>query len=260
MKLFEREGGSSPIILTPKGKELIPYVEKILYQSERLKKQADISTAYSGVLRLGASETIVNTWLPDFLAKLHQDMPKLNVELTVDNTSSLTAGIKDRTLDLAFLMGPISEPYIVNRELCTFSLAWVASPTLNLPDRLLYLEELVPWPIVTYARSTRPYIEIDQKFRELEGAPVNFFASTSLAACLSLAVNAVGISTIPNIMIEKELASGKLRKLRAIWTPSDLTFTASYSDTPYNPIAEVATSLAVSSAKQYEIDYLDKKN
>jgi DNA-binding transcriptional LysR family regulator len=260
VKLFEREGGSSPIILTPKGKELLPYAEKILYQSEQLRKQADVSSTYSGVLRLGVSETIVNTWLPDFWAQLHQDMPKLNVELTVDNTSSLAEGIKDRTLDLAFLMGPISEPYIVNRTLCTFSLSWVASPTLKLPDRLLYLEELAPWPIVTYARSTKPYIEIAQKFRELEGAPVNFFASTSLAACLSLAVNAVGISTMPNVMIEKELADGKLRKLRAVWTPSDLSFTASYSDTPYNPIAEIATSLAVTSAKKYEAEHLNKKN
>lgn len=28
VKLFEREGGSSPIMLTSKGKELLPYVEK----------------------------------------------------------------------------------------------------------------------------------------------------------------------------------------------------------------------------------------
>lgn len=80
-------------------------MEKILYQTEQLRKQAEISTAYSGVLRLGVSETIVNTWLPDFLAQLHHDMPKLNVELTVDITSVLAEGIKDRTIDLAIING-----------------------------------------------------------------------------------------------------------------------------------------------------------
>ena len=35
VKLFEREGGSSPIALTSKGKELLPYVEKILYQTDQ---------------------------------------------------------------------------------------------------------------------------------------------------------------------------------------------------------------------------------
>lgn len=251
VKLFEREGGSSPILLTSKGKELLPYIEKILYQTEQLKKRAEISSAYSGVLRLGVSETIVNTWLPDFLARLHKDMPNLDVEMTVDVTANLTTGIKDRTLDLGLLMGPISEPNIVNRELCTFSLSWVASPKLGLPDRLLYLEELAKWPIITYARATKPYVEINQKFRELDGPPAHFFASTSLAACRSLAIESVGISTMPNIMISKELEEGSLRRIRAVWTPSDLTFTASYSDEPFNPLAEVATDIAVTAAQEY---------
>jgi|TARA_R110000744_G_scaffold15956_20_gene44209 DNA-binding transcriptional LysR family regulator len=251
VKLFEREGGSSPIMLTSKGKELLPYIEKILYQTEQLRKRAGISNAYSGVLRLGVSETIVNTWLPDFLSRLHKDMPNLDVEMTVDVTANLTTSIKDRTLDLGLLMGPISEPNIINRELCTFSLSWVASPTLDLPDRLLYLEELAKWPIITYARATKPYIEINQKFRELDGPPAHFFASTSLAACRSLAIDSVGISTLPNIMITKELEAGTLRKIKAVWTPSDLTFTASYSDEPFNPIAEVATNIAVIAAQEY---------
>ena len=251
VKLFEREGGSSPIMLTPKGKELLPYIEKILYQTEQLRKRAGISNAYSGVLRLGVSETIVNTWLPDFLSRLHKDMPNLDIEMTVDVTANLTTGIKDRTLDLGLLMGPISEPNIVNRELCTFSLSWAASPKLGLPDRLLYLEELAKWPIITYARATKPYVEINQKFRELDGPPAHFFASTSLAACRSLAIDAVGISTLPNIMIAKELAAGSLRKIRAVWTPNDLTFTASYSDVPFNPLAEVATNIAVIAAQEY---------
>lgn len=260
IKLFEREGGSSPIILTAKGKELLPYVEKILYQTEQLRKQAQITATYSGILRLGVSETIVNTWLPDFLAQLHSDMPKLNVELTVDITSSLAIGIKDRTLDLALLMGPISEPSIVNHELCTYALSWVASPKLNLPDRLLYLEELLPWPIITYARSTKPYAEITQKFREIEGPPVNLFSSTSLAACLSLAIDAVGISTMPDVMIVKHLKEGSLKKLRSIWIPSQLRFTASYSDDPFNTLAEMVTNVAVNAAKQYEVSTFDKKN
>ncbi|NLQ17803.1 LysR family transcriptional regulator [Marinomonas sp. M1K-6] len=252
VKLFEREGGSSPIILTSKGKELLPYVEKILYQTEQLRKRAGLSTAHSGVLRLGVSETIVNTWLPDFLARLHKDMPNLDVEMTVDITANLTHAIKDRTLDLGLLMGPISEPNIVNRALCTFSLSWVASPRLELPERLLYLEELAKWPIITYARATKPYVEINQKFRELDGPPTHFFASTSLAACRSLAIDAVGISTLPNIMIAKELDNGSLRKLHAVWTPSDLTFTASYSSDPFNPLADAAVELAIAAAKEYE--------
>jgi len=115
VKLFEREGGSSPITLTSKGKELLPYVEKILYQTEQLRKRAGLSKAYSGVLRLVLSETILDTWLPDFLSRLHKDMPNLDVEMTVDISANLTTSIKDRTLGLGFLMGALSDPNLFNR-------------------------------------------------------------------------------------------------------------------------------------------------
>ncbi len=251
VKLFEREVGSAPIALTAKGKDLLPYVEKILYQSEQLRKRAESTTAYSGVIRIGVSETIAHTWLSTFLSRLHNEMPKLDVELTVEVTTVLSAGIKDRSIDLGLLMGPINDPSIVNLDLCTFSLSWVASPMLNLPDRLLYLEELAPWPIISYARNSKPYAEISQKFRELEGPPAHFFASTSLAACRSLALDAVGVATMPDVMIEDALQAGTLKRIRAIWTPSELKFTASYSDEPFNPIAEVAAKIAVETANEY---------
>ncbi|HEY5718399.1 MAG TPA: LysR family transcriptional regulator [Motiliproteus sp.] len=249
VKLFERDSG--PIALTAKGKELLPYAEKIIFMSEQLRKRADKSALLSGTLRLGVSETIVHTWLPNFLGTLHREMPNLDVEMTVDVTGNLRTGLLERALDLAFLMGPISEPTIANRELCRFPLVWVSSPTLKLPQRMLYLEELVEWPIITYARNTKPFAEISQKFREIDGLPARFFSSSSLAACWRMTLDGVGVSTLPYAMIAPELESGELVRVKAIWTPSELAFTASYPAAPYNPIAEVAANLAVTVAHAY---------
>lgn len=258
VKLFERDCGPGPIALTAKGKELLPYAEKIIFMSQQLCKRADTAQSLSGLLRLGVSESVVHTWLPEFLSRLHTEMPNLDVEMTVDVTSNLRAGLLDRSLDLAFLMGPISEPSIANRDLCRFPLAWVASPALALPDRLLYLEELVRWPIITYARTTKPFAEISHKFRELDGPPVRFFSSSSLAACRRLALDAVGISTLPYAMIAPELESGALRRIRATWAPTELAFTASFPAVPSNPMAELAAELAVKTAQSYGLDG-DKK-
>ncbi|WP_417439392.1 LysR family transcriptional regulator [Idiomarina sp.] len=260
VKLFTREGGSSPIVLTSKGKELLPYVEKILFQSEQLRKRAESTSAYSGLLRLGVSETIVNTWLPKFLARIHADMPNLDVEMTVDVTSTLASGVKDHSIDLGLLMGPISEPSIVNLELNTYQLSWFTSPDLGLPNRLLYLEELAKWPIITYARNTKPYAEINQKFRDLDNATARFFASSSLAACRSMAIDAVGVATLPDTLVQKELVSGELQKVRSIWQPNALRFTASYSDDPFNPISEKAALIAQEIASSFHQIQLDKNN
>ncbi len=251
VKLFEREGGPGPIALTAKGKELLPYAEKILFMSEQLRKRADKEVLLSGILRLGVSETMVHTWLPDFLRSLHQEMPNLEVEMTVDVTSNLRGGLIERSLDLAFLMGPISAPAIANQNLCSFPLVWVASPMLKLPSRKVNLEELVQWPIITYARTTKPFAEISQKFRELDGLPARFFSSSSLAACHRLTLDGVGVSTLPYAMISAELESGRLVRVQSNWTPSELTFTASYPAGPSNLMAEMAANLAVKVAQSY---------
>lgn len=249
VQLFERESGKT--LLTSKGQELLPFAEKIVFMSEQLRKRADRVALLSGILRLGVSETIVHSWLPQFFRELHKAVPNLDVEITVDVTSNLRSGLMDRSLDLAFLMGPVSEPKIENRELCSFPLIWVASPDLKLPNRRLELEELAEWPIVTYARNTKPFAEISQKFSQLDELPARFYSSSSLAACRRLTIDGIGVSALPLSVIADELNSGQLVRLKTAWTPSQLEFTASYPNVPFNPVAELAANLAVGISTTY---------
>lgn len=251
VKLFERDGGPGPVSLTAKGQELLPYAEKVIFISEQLRKRADTASSLSGILRLGVSESIVHTWLPEFFRRLRTDMPNLDVELTVDTTRNLRVELLDRSLDIAFLLGPISAPSIANLDLCTFPLIWVASPALACPERLLTLDELATWPIITYARNTKPFAEISHKFRNVDGAPPRFFTSSSLAACHRLTLDAVGISTLPRVMIAKELAEGTLKEVNASWTPSRLDFTASYSMHSSGVLIEPVAELAIRVAKEH---------
>ena len=249
VKLFERESGRT--LLTTKGQELLPYAEKIVFMSEQLRKRADRVALLSGILRLGVSETIVHSWLPHFFRALHETVPRLDVEITVDVTGNLRNGLMDRSLDLAFLMGPVSEPKVQNRDLCSFPLIWVASPDLDLPRRTLSLEEIAQWPIITYARNTKPFAEISQKFSELDELPARFYSSSSLAACRRLALDGIGVSALPLSVIADGLHSGRLIQLDVCWTPSQLAFTASYPSVPFNPVAELAANLAVKVSEDY---------
>lgn len=102
-KLFERRSGS--IVLTAMGQKVLPMAEKILLMSARLKEQASASDKLAGVLRLGVAETIVHTWLSDFLSRVHDNFPLVDIEISVDVTSNLRSDLMDRTLDMAFFVG-----------------------------------------------------------------------------------------------------------------------------------------------------------
>lgn len=251
IKLFEREAGGA-ISLTARGQELLPYAEKIVYMAEQFREKAMSDSLFSGILRLGVSETIVHAWLPTFLKRLHEEMPNLDVELTVELSAQLRDELIDRSLDIAFLMGPVSEPSIENIDLCTFPLGWAVAPSVDVPNNKLSPLQLAEWPIITYSRHTKPFAEISKKFREQESLPTRFFASSSLAACLRLARDGVGVATLPKAMLADELEEGRLVEVKASWQPSPLKFTASYPGTPYNPFLRRVAELAVDIAEEYE--------
>ena len=139
VELFSRHAGSFD--LTTKGVELLPYAQKMLVMADRFKERACEANSLSGVLRIGVSETIVHTWLSDFLQQVHQNFPNVDVELTVDVSANMRNELVSRTLDLAFLMGPISEFSIQNVDLCSFEFAWVCSSKIEFTKGLVPINE-----------------------------------------------------------------------------------------------------------------------
>ncbi len=243
VKLFERDTGS--VRLTSKGQELLPYAEKVLRMADQLRERSGGAAVMSGVLRLGVSETIVHTLLPSFLSELHERHPDIDVEITVDATINLRDELVTRTLDLAFLMGPISEYRIENITLASFPLVWAASPSLGIDlAKPLEVSELVRHPLLTYARNTRPFAEIDNFLRANSESPARIFPSSSLAACLRMATDGIGVGTLPRVFIEEQLRDGSLVEVPAVWLPSALDFTASYPAVLPNPISETAAEIA----------------
>ncbi len=230
-KLFERDASS--IRLTSKGLELLPYAEKVLRLTEVIRERADEGSHVSGILRLGVSETIVHAWLPEFLRLLHKRYPLIDVDITVDITVNLRTDLIDRSLDIAFLLGPVSEYSISNHELCSFPLTWAVSPAFGINvGPVLSSGEIALHPILTYARYTRPYEEINTHFKDSGEKPARIFPSSSLAACKRMTMDGVGIGTLPIQLISHDLQEGRLIEVPCEWVPSNLNFTVSYPTEP----------------------------
>lgn len=237
--LFYREGGM--VSLTAKGRELLPLAEKILAHAEQLQYKADAAQALSGVLRIGVSETLVHTWLPDYLKLIRQQLPNVEVELIVDATVNLHKELLARNVDIALLMGPLSEPSAINRAICEYPLYWVASRDL-LDGPEARPEDFSHWPLITYARNTAPYHEISRHFKQ-QGLAVCFYTASSLSASVRLVERGVGIASLPKEVIGEQLDSGTLVLLDADWQPSPLRFTVSYINAPASLLIEQAVAL-----------------
>lgn len=249
--LFDREGGGAS--LTAKGTELVPMAERLLASAEEIKLKIGESSAISGVMRLGVSETIVQTWLPKFLRQVRRDYPKLDLDVTVDVSINMRDALVSHSLDLAFLMGPVSEFSVSNLDLCAYPLIWVVSPKMGLNKQRYSTAELANHAILTFARNTRPYEGIAQHFRALPGPAPRIFGSTSLAASKQMAIEGLGVAAVPLAYVKDEISRGILHEVKADWTPPPLQFTASYSSAASSQLAEMIAKIGQQVAQDEDL-------
>jgi DNA-binding transcriptional LysR family regulator len=245
-ELFER--GAGGMKLAKRGEMLLTYAERFEHLSALVERDIVDPNGIEGRLRLGVSETIAQCWLPDLIFRLHERFPKLEIEFNVDISLTLRALLLERGLDLAVLLGPISDYSVNNLELPGFELAWYASAKSETEDPA----ELLKRPILTYARQTRPYRELRDKLFDKVGPGVAMFPSSSLSACFRLVEADLGVAALPRALGREYLARGLIREFDPSWVPEPLRFTASYIGDPRSPMIETAAALARDAALAYD--------
>lgn len=251
VKLFERT--STGLKLTKRGEMLLIYAEQFEHLSEMVEENICAPEGVENHLRIGASETITQCWLPAFVSALHEKYPKLAIEINVDISVNLRESLLNREIDLAILLGGISEYTVDNVELPGFELAWYASsqePTPEEGDPALIRTK----PVITYSRNTRPYRELKNGLLERFGPGVAMFPSSSLSACFRLVEAGLGVGALPEALGHSFVAQGKLRRFDPGWTPSPLMFSVSYRGDPRSYLAEAAGKLALEVAEKYDAD------
>lgn len=248
--LFDRT--STGMKLTKRGELLVKYAEQFEQLEEQVERNVIDPAGIEGQLRLGVSETIAQCWLPELIAKLHQQFPSLEIEIQVDISMNLRTDLLSREIDLAILLGPVSEYSVDNVELPGFDLAWYVGADVAMPDDgpSGYLR----MPVITYARNTRPYRELKSELFTRVGTATALFPSSSLSACFRLVEAGLGVAALPCVLGQDLVASGRLKTFDPGWTPNPLRFSASYLGDPRSLMVETAANTALDVATRFLSD------
>ena len=239
-RLMERDAGS--VRLTSQGLRLLPYFRKVLSSTDELIEAAGRNDLLDGVLKLGVTEMVANTWLRDFLRRLKEHYPQITVELTVDASVNIEKELIERSIDLALQNEPFMHRTSGNVDLGTYPIIWVAAPELGLHlAKLITLEQIGAHPILTHSRNTRLYEDINYHFTQ-HSPGIRIVSSNNLAACLQMAADGMGVASVPEAMVVNELRAGELVKINYHWVPESLHFMARYE-------AERCSQMIVKAAK-----------
>ena len=237
---------------TPSGRQMMVYAEKLIGLRSEMMAEIGDQSAMRGVLRIGAAETIVHTWLPRLVKSVNSVYPNLSLEIEVDITPNLRARLVAQEIELAFVLGPLSGASSVrNRVLCDYPVSFVASPSLGVGNCPLLLRDLATYPIITFARKTQPYEVVRSLFNQPDLPPIRLHASASLATVIHMAIEGLGIAVIPAAIVENELAEGRLQLIDTNVSIPPLSFAASWLASPdaiaIERVADLAGQIAQSS-------------
>lgn len=166
-RLFERSPGK--ISLTPAGRLVLSYAERILALSEEMETRVgELTGAVSGPLLIGASTTIAEFMLPQILGEFKARHPQVQAHLSVANSETIENRVADNTLDLGLIESPSHRPSLNTEVCCDDELVMICSP-----GHVLALRSAVPAEVL----AEHPYVS-----RE-EGSGTREFADQYFQHC-----------------------------------------------------------------------------
>jgi DNA-binding transcriptional LysR family regulator len=116
---------------------------------------------------------------------------------------------------------------------------------MDLGEEPVSLEALVKSPIITYQKTTRPYIVLRQSLMRADLPPPRIYSNSSLSTIVRMTLDGIGVSVIPPAVIQPELQRGELRLLRTEIELPDLVFTATMPAAPGGSLAGPLAQLAI---------------
>ncbi|HKS61875.1 MAG TPA: LysR family transcriptional regulator [Xanthobacteraceae bacterium] len=247
VKLFERNARS--VSLTPQGRKLVQYAERFLRLRDEMMADVGAAAAMTGIVRLGVSETIAQTWLSRFMERAHAVYPNIVIDLTVDVSPVMRDLLAHGNLDLAFMLGPVDNLALASCDLCAYPLATIASPELALGAEPVSIKRLREFPIITYPKATMPHPRLREALSDPSLPPPRIFGNSSLTTIVQMTLDKIGVSLIPPVVVQRELKEGRLRIVKTELELPDLVFIAAFPLTLggslAKPMAELGQEVAV---------------
>lgn len=100
----------SGVNLTANGKLVLPIIQEILNNENRLTQEADnIKGLTAGTVKLGAFSSACISWLPGIVHKFRERYPNIKIEVTQSSFNNITTQAHQGNIDLGFTCQPINE-------------------------------------------------------------------------------------------------------------------------------------------------------
>ena len=217
--------------LTNAGMRFLNYAERLMTLHRQLRDELGTEEGGAHLLRVGAIESVLHTWLIPMLQHLRAAHPNLQLELTVEITPVLVEAVKRGNLDLVFAAQSISASGIRTRLLPAMEMVFVGAKAMKRRERYT-LAEIVSHDMMTFQRGSQPHLALLEQLRGEGLEPPRLHTVSSIPAMVQLIESGFGIATLPIIAAHNLVRQHEIAILPCETALSPLPVQASYRFDP----------------------------
>lgn len=216
LRLFDRQARG--VHLTEGGRRLHDYARRIFALEQAAERDLrDFAQLEQGELHLGASATLGAYLLPPLINRFRVLHPQVFVGLEVSNTEVVTRQLDEGRISLGFVEGPFAQADYDHRLLARDALLPVVAPQHPLAGvEQLHAIDLQAFPLYLREPGSGARASVEQIYRAHGLEPRAQMAIGSTEALKRLLGDGQGVAWLSQRVVERELASGELRRLGVV--------------------------------------------
>ncbi len=217
---LENELGTKLIYRSPKqvqitepGKILYRHAKQMLNHYETAKREInEFNNVVSGTMKIGASFTIGEYYLPKVLAEFAAQYPMVDIQIIISNSNDVIQGIRSNKLDIGLIEGETDYKDIDVMPFMNDEMIVVVPPDHPLSQMDLIEGNMLQnqtWVLREQGSGTRTYS--DKLLSSLELNIKKSFIFTSIQGVKEAVMAGLGIALLSRLTVQKELKSNELK-------------------------------------------------
>lgn len=212
-KLFERLGRK--VFLNENGKKLISLAEKMIEYEKEIYGLFTKDEKISGLLRIGAAETLSVFWLPPILKRYRITYPDVKVTLRMADCSEFPRMLSHNMIDIAFSLHDQSQhDYISQIDIFKDSTVFIVAPDHPLAKlKRIRIHQLEDHSFILPEAECCYRVELEEILKRHNVKIDTIMELSSLEAIKQCVKIGLGISLLPRIAVEQEIATGEFTTL-----------------------------------------------
>ncbi|MFJ7005129.1 LysR family transcriptional regulator [Pseudomonas putida] len=245
--------------LTSKGEELLVAAGAVLESLQQLDEMRTSAQRTMRTVRIGLSELATLTWFSGFVQQMRVIYPHISLLPDVDISARLQQKMMTGELDLIVVPVDYVSPEMESLLIDSVDFAWLAPPGSFEAGVPVTVSELARLPVIVQGPQSGITTRLEQLFAQSGVEFTKVYGSNSLFALAALIRAGVGVSCIPKVLFEEDIACGLYQEVTLATGATPVDYHLAFMKHDQQALGYTLGALARGCAKSYGTSIVNEK-